>query len=293
MRMIAGFIFAALLVIFSAQAVWAQDDALSEKGLSTHRKEPIVIDAQKTMEWHRNDNRFIATGDVVASQGASSVRGQTLTADYRKGQTSSMEIYKMRAEGDVVLSSQDSKAYGDVAVYDLDAGLATLTGEGLKLVSPDQTVTADERFEYYVAEGRVNAIGRAKVVRPKPEGGGVDTLEADEISALFKENAQGQRVLDILEAKGHVVITTPSEVIRGAYAIYRSGTNKAEMSGGVKIERGPNILEGARADVDLTTNISRIFGDGSSGTSGDSSSGASSQGGRVRGVFYPDSQDTP
>ncbi len=262
---------------------WAQNAvrALGSGGLSTDSQEPIEITADGALEWHRNDLRFVAKTVAKAQQGASSVAADLLTADYRDGASSSMEVYHLTAEGHVVLVSGENTAYGQHADYDLDKGVAVLSGEGLRMVSPDQTITAQERFEYFVDEGRVNALGRAKVVRPKVQGG-ADTLEADKISALFKENSQGQRALHMLEAFGNVVIVTPSEEITGAYGVYYAATNKAELKGGVKILRGPNVLEGERAVVDLTSNVSRIFGTGSGGD-------VRSDGGRVRGVFYPNS----
>ena len=155
-----------------------------------------------------------------------------------------------------------------------------MTGNNLKMVAPDQTVTAEDKFEYWVADGRINALGNARVVRPKPEGGN-DTLKADKISAVLKENEQGEQVLHSLEAIGNVIITTPTEVITGAYGIFRSETNKAELTGGVKIKRGPNVLEGEKAIVDMTTNVSTIYGQNQATGAGD---------GRVRAVLYPDSQ---
>lgn len=244
---------------------------------SENSKEPIEITADNTLEWLRGDSRFVARGNAVAVQGPSSVAAQTLTADYREGQGGGIQIHTLKAEQNVVLSSKDSHAYGDVAVYSLDEGLATMTGQNLKMVSPDQSVTARDKFEYWVQEGRVNAIGDAVAVRPKPQGGGEDKLRADKISAVLKDNAQGQRVLDTLEATGNVVITTPAEQATGQYGIYRSATNKAELKGNVVITRGPNVLKGDRAEVDFNTDTSKIFG-------------SAKQGGRVSGTFYPGSK---
>ncbi len=120
----------------------------------------------------------------------------------------------------------------------------------------------------------MNAIGDSEAVRPKPQGGGEDRLKADKISAVLKDNAQGQRVLDTLEAVGNVVILTAAEQATGQYGIYRSSTNKAELKGNVVITRGPNILKGDRAEVDFNTDTSKIFG-------------SPKQGGRVSGTFYP------
>ena len=101
----------------------------------------------------------------------------------------------------------------------------------------------------------------------------------------MQENEKGEQVLHSLEAIGNVVIITPEEIIRGAYGIFKTKTNKAEITGGVKIKRGPNTLEGERAEVDLNTNISTIFGN-KQGTGNETT-------GRVRGVFYPGSEEKP
>lgn len=157
------------------------------------------------------------------------------------------------------------------------------------MISPDQTITASDKFEYWTTDGRINALGNAKVIRPKLEGGN-DTLQADKISAVLKKNEKGEQVLHSLEAIGNVVIITPGETITGAYGIYKAGTNKAELTGGVQIRRGPNTLEGERAIVDLNTNVSTIFADEKS------ANGATTDvkpGGRVRGVFYPGSEEKP
>ena len=264
----------AILLVFVVFPAAAQESL----GLTTNSKEPIEVTADGSLEWHRNDTRFMAKGNALAKQGTASIAADALTANYRDGASSSMEIYYIEAAGHAVLTSQDNVAYGDLATYDLDKGLAILTGEGLKMVAPDQTITAEEQFEYHMNEGKIYAIGRPKVTRPKANGAGVDTLEADKLAATLKENADGKRVVDTLEAFDNVVIITPTEKITGAYGIYRAGSNKAELTGKVKILRGPNTLEGERAEVDLTTNISRIFGSKTQG------------GGRVKGVFYPNSK---
>ncbi len=252
-------------------------------------QQPIEITATKTVEWLRNQKQYVARENVIVTQGPMTLTSDLLTADYREGAQSSMEIWQLTAEGTVTIADQENKAYGDKAVYDVPKGTAVLTGQNLKLVSPDQTVTARDRMEYYSNERMAKAIGNAKVVRTK------DTLTADTITAYFKDdaaksqseqtktggsNALGGGSLDRLEAEGSVVIKTPTETLRGARAIYRSSTNTAELIGKVKIERGENTLEGERAEVNLTTNVSKMFG-------------SEKKGGRVRGVFFPSSNNNP
>jgi len=239
---------------------------------------PLIITADGSLDWDREKKTFIARDNAMAEHGESNIRAALLKAEYRDGQNGNMEISHVTAQDNVIIETRDSKAYGQLALYNLDTGKASMTGNNLRLVSPDQTVTARDRFEYHVPQGKLMAIGAAKVVRPKPQGGGTDTLQADTIAATMKTNAKGERVLHTLEAIGRVVITTPAETITGARGIYRASNNMAELIGDVTIRRGPNILEGERAVVDMNTNTSRLFG------------APTPQGsGRVRGVFYPGS----
>lgn len=233
---------------------------------------PLEITADQTLEWHRLQHQYIARGNAVARQGDVSIAANTLTADYRDGNGSDFEIYRMTAEQNVHLSSRGNNAYGDHAIYEVDSGLAVMTGNNLRLTSPDQVVTARDRFEYHINSGRLNAIGNVRVDRAE------DRIEADSMTAIFAGPPGQAQQLDRLEAHGNVVITTPTEVLRGERGHYDAATNRAEISGNVSISRGPNVLTGARAEVDLTTNVSRMFGSGDGQT------------GRVRGVFYPGSE---
>ncbi len=247
---------------------------------------PIEITASKAVEWQRTQKQYIARENVVATQGSMTIKADLLTADYRESADGKTEIYRLTAQGNVQIMDEKNTAYGDQAVYEVPDGIATLTGQNLRLVSPEQTVTAKERMEYHAKTREAKAIGGAKVVK------GTDILTADTISAFFKENttqaqapattqnAMGGSSLDRLEASGNVVITTPSEVLSGSKAIYKSETNTATLSGKVKVKRDQNTLEGERAEVNLTTSVSKMFG-------------SDKAGGRVRGVFFPAQQNNP
>lgn len=252
----------------------------------TNSGQPIEITASKTVEWLRNEKQYVARENVIVTQGNMQILSDLLTADYRDGATSSMEIFQITADGNVQIKDVKNTAYGDKGVYDVTNGVAVLTGQNLRLVSPDQTVTAKDRMEYHSNDRMAKAIGNARVVRAK------DTLTANTITAYFKDQsapaspapktasnaAVGGGSLDRLEAEGNVVITTPTEVLRGSKAVYKADSNIAEVTGKVKIERGQNVMEGARAEVNLNTNVSKMFG-------------STKEGGRVRGVFFPGSSN--
>ncbi len=250
---------------------------------NTEKNKPLEITADQTLEWHRNDKKYIARGKAEAKQGLTSINAETLTADYRESEKSNFDIYRMTAEQNVVINSQGNQAFGDKAVYELDSGIATMTGQALKMIAPDQTLTARDKFEYAVTEGRLSAYGDVVIIR------GEDKIQADKASAFFVQDGastaspMGGRKLERFEGEGHVIVTTPTEILSGDKGVYNAATNIAEVTGNVKITRGPNVLEGTRAEINLTTNVSRMFGDTTT---------TSPTSGRVKGVFYPGSTKT-
>jgi lipopolysaccharide export system protein LptA len=238
---------------------------------------PIEITADKTLEWHKADLQYVARGNAMVKKGDTTIKADTMTADYHDGKgtkkkSGSTDIYRMTGIGHVSIDDKGNIATGDKVVYDMNTGLATMTGEDLKMISSAQTVTATDRFEYLINDGKIKAIGNAKLAR------GEDILFGDTITGILGNDADGKRMLDQLESSGHVKIVTPTEVLTGNHGTYNAKTNKAIITGGVKITRDQNVLTGERAEIDMATNISRLFG---------SSIEDGQAGGRVRGVFYP------
>lgn len=243
----------------------------------TSSNEPLEITADTSLEWESTKKQYVAKGRATAKQGTFSVTGDTLTADYRDNAQGKSEIWQLTADGNVEIVSGTTKGYGDNAVYTVDEAKALMTGKDLRLEGEQLKITATERFEYYKNERRMVAVGSPVVTH------GTDTLKADTITAWIadKNSPEGEKKstnnLERAEAQGNVVITTPSETATGNRAVYHGNTNTAELLDNVKINRGPNVLEGARAEIDLTTKVSRIFG-------------SDTQNGRVKGVFFPASE---
>jgi len=237
--------------------------------------EPLEITADKVLEWHRDQQKIIARGHAKASQGESSLSADLMTATYLEGEKENKFLPKtLIAEKHVVIQTADGKAYGDKAVYDIKNKTATLTGTDLKMISKNMVLTAQDRFEYQIELGKLSAIGRAKMVQATDKGD--NTIEADTLSASFQKNSdKNKRELERMDATGNVIITTPTEIIKGDEGFFNKITNIAELSGNVSVVRGQNVLEGDLATVDLNTNISTL-------------SGSKTEDGRVRGVFYPE-----
>lgn len=241
-------------------------------GMNGDTKNPVEISAGKTLEWHQNDKQYIADGDVEAKQGDVTILADTLVADYREdNKGGNVQIWQLTADKNVRIKNTDSTAVGDKAVYNVDTGVAILTGESLSLTTPDQVITALERMEYDTANGKAKAVGNAKIKR------GSDTLTANTLTANFSKDQDGKQTLNSAQANGNVTIKTPDETITGDNGFYNADNNSVEVKGSVKIVRGPNVLEGERAEVNLTTSVSKIFGSSSGDT-------------RVKGVFFPGSK---
>lgn len=81
--------------------------------------------------------------------------------------------------------------------------------------------------------------------------------------------------LSRIEASGDVYYVTPNETIRGDRAVYTVANSTVVVSGDVILTQGQNVLTGASLTYNVDTGQARIAG------------GSSSNGGRVRGVFYP------
>lgn len=235
---------------------------------------PLVISADDALEWDRTNQTFTALKNALAVQGDVAISATTLKAEYEENKTTNndFDIHTMTARENVIITSTDNKAYGDLAVYDLKSQKAVMTGQDLKLVTPEQTITARDQFVYDVKDGQLTATGNATITRP------TETIKANVITATLTEDKNGKQTLDSMTAQGNVTITTLEEKITGTYGTYNARTDIAEITGDVTLTRGPNILQGDRATVNLTTQISKLYGN------------ANASNGRVTGTFYPGSE---
>lgn len=245
------FFVATLCLILPMWVGPAQAQAAQQQGA------PLEITADGSLEWDRDHKKMLAEGNALARQGTTSIAADTLTADYRDGAPDGgglgNEIWRLTAQGNVRIETANSRAFGTHAVYDIDQGTVTLTG-----ATPGDS-----------AKGL-----RAKVLHAG------DTLESDTLTAfLDAQGPEGRKSLDRVETKGRVVITTPTERVEGDRGVYVAATQIATLTGNVRITRDKNVLEGYKAEVNLATNVSRLFG-------------SDEPSGRVRGVFYPE-KDKP
>lgn len=237
--------------------------------------QPVEISAAHSLEWNRTAKTYTAKKNAVAVQGASRLQSDTITAHYNDA-NGVTDISKLVAEKNVVIQSSPYTAVGDRAEYDVKTGEAVMTGNDLKISTPAENITARDNFKFFSAENKITANGNVLAVR------GADTLSADTLSAYFGKDASGKTIAQKLTAQGNVTIKTGKETATGDEGVYDLTTEKSVLTGHVKIRQGQNWLEGTRAEINMKTGLSQLFGTDNAAA-----------GGRVTGTFYPKSSTPP
>ncbi len=266
------------------QAPTPQDAPAATPSLEIGGSKPIDVDAPAGFEYHDKLQVAIARGGATATQGDMVLTADTLAAYFRKTATGGNEVYRLLAEGNVQLKNGERTAHGSRAIYDLDRSVAVLTGEGLRLTTPEETVTARDSLEYWRDQELAVARGDALAARPK------DRVRADKLVALLARDAQDKLGLSRVDAEGGVVITTQSETARGDKGTYDLDSELALLTGNVRVTRGQNQLNGPAAEVDLKSGVSRILSrvPGSPAPAAPAKPSTTNGGdNRVRGLFIP------
>mgnify|MGYP000376685211 CR=1 FL=1 len=274
---------------------------------------PIAIDANRGVEWRREERVFIARGNARAERGDVTVNGDVLTAHYRRTDKGETRVHRLEAEGDVVVRSERATAFGDSGVYDVDKGVMVLHGKKLRLETPDQVVTARDSLEYW--EKREMAVARGDARMESDRG----TLTGDVLTARFRENDAGKRVIrrvdafgdavskgpdgtvrgdhlvahmtdgpngrrtDRMDARGHVVVKTNGNIARGERGAYDPQKRMATLAGNVRVTQGESQLNGAYAVINMKTGVSRLY----PVPPGEAGDRAGEKAPRVRGLLAP------
>lgn len=234
---------------------------------------PLEVTAEDGIEWRRDEKVYVARGNARAARGDLSVTADVLTARYREDADGKIEVYSIEAEGNVRLASADSVVSGDRAVYDIDKAVLLVTGGNLRAETPKAVVTARDSLEYWDQRRVIVARGDAVAVE------GDRRVEADRLTGYLRGADAAESGIYQVEAEGNVRLTTPAEIVRAAKAVYNLDKEIATLTGGVKITRGQNQLNGDSAEVNLKTGVSRLMGNPSATGAGD---------GRVHTLIIPD-----
>ncbi len=231
---------------------------------------PIEVTAQQSLEWHQNERMYLAKGQAKAARGDVTISAEELAAYERVDASGKHEIYRLAARDNVRIQSKEHVIEGDEGTYDADKRLAVLTGKNLRFTDSKAVVTASDAMEYWQDKLQAVARGHAVAIRDDRR------VAADMLIAQFRTLPNGTMELQQLTAEGHVVITTKGDVVRGDRGVYDMNRNSAVLSGNVKVTRGQSQMEGAVAEVDMNTGLSRMT--------------AAGKDNRIRALFLPGSE---
>jgi lipopolysaccharide export system protein LptA len=264
-------------------------------------RDNVTVTADRLIAWYRKKGGAAASGAAQPAQAG-------LTGDTDTGGN---EVYRVKAEGHVHIFTQTDQIQGDVATYDLDQAVLVVTGHDLKLTTPTQVLTARDDMEYwsqrhmavargdavavtndgrrlqadtlvaYTTAGSATASPGASPGASQAAGQAATRVAATQVAATAGRPAATQDPLassgklEKVEAYGHVVVRTVTDMVTGDRAVYVPDTGIARVAGQVRITRGQNQLDGSEAEVDLKTGISRLIAGNT---------------GRVQGLVMPNDQ---
>lgn len=237
----------ALLTLMAPQALSAQQ-------IGGNSGAPIEIEADQGIEWLRDQTRYVARGNAVARQDGVEVHADTLVAHYGPGGADGGQaITRLDANGTVRIVSEQETVFGDQGVYHADQQVAVVVGKDLRMVGPKAVIHAKDQLEYW--QGRQLAVARGDATVTE----GQNRLRADVLTAYITDTG-AERGVSRIDAIGNIIISTPTEIVRGREGVYDVKARKATICGAVKITRGNNQLNGECAEVNMTTGRSKLLG---------------------------------
>lgn len=260
---------------------------------------PINITSTNGIAWNQKAQTVTATGNAKAIRGPVTVTANQLVAHYKKvakgapgalspkqdmlsgidsGQS---QITRLDAVGNVHIFTATDQAFGDLAIYSMDRDELVLTGRNLRFITPNETVTARKAIEYFSKERKAVATGDAVVVSKNQRSVAADTLvgyflppaAAPQTGAAGSPDAQSGKLREV-QAFGHVVVHSATEIATGDEGVYHPATSIAILIGNVHITRGPNELAGNKAQVNMDTGVATLL---------------ATPGARVSGMVLPES----
>ena len=237
---------------------------------------PIEITADNGIEWEKNKEILIASGNAKASRGGITVLAEVLRAYYRKKTTGGTDLYRLDAAGGVKIFSDTESMEGQTAVLDFEQAILKVDGKKVIYKAGPDTITANQQMEYWERQKMAIARGNAVAIHKGK------TLRADVLKALLRKNKTGRSEVYIIEAFNNVLIVSDKDRLRSDSAIYKLDSGIVTLKENVSIIRENSILKGDLAEINLKTGISKLLTVDSVGSNKEKQ--------RVRGLIYPHRQ---
>ena len=179
------FQFFILIILFISSDVIPQSFNLA----TGNKKQPIEITADDGIEWQRENQLMVATGNAKAARGNATIEASTLRAYYQKNKKGETKLTKIEASQKVKIKSPTQRITGQNAIYDLEKAILVVSGKIVKLVSGSDIITSNQHI---IVDSPVLTAGNPLI----KEGNSTDTfVELDvsvnkvmDISAVIKKD---------------------------------------------------------------------------------------------------------
>ena len=240
-----------LLVIFFFFPNWINSQQIINQ---KQNGEPVEIYAEQGIEWHKNDNKYLAIGNAIAKSGNMSVNSDRIEAFYEESDNSGMDIKLVKAHRNVVVTDENLKIVGGkLAEYNLRKDYFSIFGKNLILTSQENKLESNNKMEYWRTKGVAIASGKAKAQK-----GNEFKIEAEKLVWYLNEN---DKKIDVKKIFGfdNVSIYTNNEVAFSDKALYNKKSGICKLFGNVKLQKGDSFLTGDYAEVDLNKGISKLL----------------------------------
>ncbi len=236
-----------LFVIFFSLSVFSQQ-------LITQKDNPVEIYAEEGIEWHKNENKYIAIGNAKAKSGTMSVQSDRIEAFYNEKDDSAMDIRLVKAHKKVII--KDKKLTidgGNLAEYNLLKDHFSIFGKNLTLTSEKNRLKSNDKMEYWRSKGIAIATGEATAIKNAEF-----VIKAQKLIWFLDEQKEKLEVNKIL-GFDKVSIRTNNEVAFSDKALYNKKNGICKLFGNVKLQKGTSFLTGDYAEVDLNKGISKLL----------------------------------
>jgi len=155
-------LFAAALTATIGITANAQGTSVPFSGLEHDSDLPVEVSSD-SLSVNSEDGTAEFVGSVIASQGTLKLGADRLLIDYADtGEDGSGQISVMQAFGNVTLTNGGEAAEAQTAVYDVDAGIVTLTGDAL--LTQGQNAISGEKVLIDLNSGEANFEGRVRTI---------------------------------------------------------------------------------------------------------------------------------
>ena len=240
-----------LLVIFFFFPNWINSQQIINQ---KQNGEPVEIYAEQGIEWHKNDNKYLAIGNAIAKSGKMSVNSDRIEAFYEESDNSGMDIKLVKAHRNVIVTDENLKIVGGkLAEYNLRKDYFSIFGQNLILTSQENKLESNNKMDFWSTLVVAIASGKAKAQK-----GNEFKIKAEKLVWYLNEN---DKKIDVKKIFGfeNVSIYTNNEVAFSDKALYNKVTGICKLFGNVKLQKGDSFLTGDYAEVDLNKGISKLL----------------------------------